>query len=381
MQLKTPYSCVIPLKQHTPLIHFQYQQAGATLRATEVKPKLDRFIREELQNCNAALYRQYQQLIEDEIPDRTDDRRMSSYKMRIRGEKVEEYLIASYISKRKKRELEDEGIEYISDTPYFANEKQIKDSAWNDSMLKKGIVSDNIEMELFSFNTDLLVLLDAALPYFFAYNNFGTRQSKGFGSFSTNVSKKEFERLYTHHTDPDELVFFKDERSKKYPILFKSINKEYKILKSGERGEESQMMLYFEDKGLEWEKDTIKLDLIKPRNPAREKDYSQNKRVKYVRALLGLAELYEFPQAGKKVNIKCSDSEIQRFRSPITFKVFGDTIYLLRQELPERIFDKTFEFATKRGSVYINTPKQKSDFDLKEFLENHLDNSWKYVEA
>ena len=34
----------VTLKQHTPLIHFQHDQYGATLRASEVKPKLDRFI-------------------------------------------------------------------------------------------------------------------------------------------------------------------------------------------------------------------------------------------------------------------------------------------------------------------------------------------------
>ena len=32
------------LKQHTPLIHFQHDQSGATLRATELKPKLDKFV-------------------------------------------------------------------------------------------------------------------------------------------------------------------------------------------------------------------------------------------------------------------------------------------------------------------------------------------------
>ena len=31
----------VTLKQHTPLIHFQHEQYGATLRASEVKPKLD----------------------------------------------------------------------------------------------------------------------------------------------------------------------------------------------------------------------------------------------------------------------------------------------------------------------------------------------------
>ena len=34
----------IKLKQQTPMLHFQHDQDGATLRATEVKPKLDRFI-------------------------------------------------------------------------------------------------------------------------------------------------------------------------------------------------------------------------------------------------------------------------------------------------------------------------------------------------
>ena len=43
---------VIKLKQHTPLIHFQHDQDGATLRASEVKPKLDKFILTELGKGN-----------------------------------------------------------------------------------------------------------------------------------------------------------------------------------------------------------------------------------------------------------------------------------------------------------------------------------------
>ena len=38
------HTLTVKLKQHTPLIHFQHSQQGATLRASEVKPKLDRFI-------------------------------------------------------------------------------------------------------------------------------------------------------------------------------------------------------------------------------------------------------------------------------------------------------------------------------------------------
>lgn len=38
------HKLTVTLKQHTPLIHFQHSQEGATLRASEVKPKLDKFI-------------------------------------------------------------------------------------------------------------------------------------------------------------------------------------------------------------------------------------------------------------------------------------------------------------------------------------------------
>ena len=43
-----PYSLEFKLKQHTPLIHFQADDPDATLRATEVKPKLDAFLIEKL---------------------------------------------------------------------------------------------------------------------------------------------------------------------------------------------------------------------------------------------------------------------------------------------------------------------------------------------
>ena len=38
------HTLTIKLNQHTPLIHFQHDQIGATLRASEVKPKLDKYI-------------------------------------------------------------------------------------------------------------------------------------------------------------------------------------------------------------------------------------------------------------------------------------------------------------------------------------------------
>jgi len=42
------YKLCFKLKQHTPIIHFQADQKGATLRASELKPKLDRFLIDKL---------------------------------------------------------------------------------------------------------------------------------------------------------------------------------------------------------------------------------------------------------------------------------------------------------------------------------------------
>ena len=38
----------VTLKQHTPLLHFQPNEPNATLRASEVKPKLDKYIIEQI---------------------------------------------------------------------------------------------------------------------------------------------------------------------------------------------------------------------------------------------------------------------------------------------------------------------------------------------
>ena len=49
----------VQLKQITPHIHFQYGDAGAVLRATEVKPKLDQFLAQQLQATGNPVPRQW----------------------------------------------------------------------------------------------------------------------------------------------------------------------------------------------------------------------------------------------------------------------------------------------------------------------------------
>ena len=42
----------VQLEAQSPIIHFQHDQAGATLRASEVKPKLDRFLLNKMDFCD-----------------------------------------------------------------------------------------------------------------------------------------------------------------------------------------------------------------------------------------------------------------------------------------------------------------------------------------
>lgn len=54
----------LDLKCHAPIIHFQPEEEGATLRASEVKPKFDRYLmkkvpslKKRLKNLHSGLYR------------------------------------------------------------------------------------------------------------------------------------------------------------------------------------------------------------------------------------------------------------------------------------------------------------------------------------
>lgn len=54
------HTLTFTLKQHTPIIYFQHEQDGATLRASELKPKLDKYLVENVleskfDNCKRYL--------------------------------------------------------------------------------------------------------------------------------------------------------------------------------------------------------------------------------------------------------------------------------------------------------------------------------------
>ena len=134
------------LKQHTPIIHFQSEQNGATLRATELKPKFDRFLKEYAFNG----------VIPEEFLIPKQDNALN-YKVKL-------------IPKNKEVDLPNSFL-------YFAN-----NAVKNDNEKKHTVKTSSLDIEFFTFNTKLLQKIEKYFNDFLLITNFGSRSSKGYGS-------------------------------------------------------------------------------------------------------------------------------------------------------------------------------------------------------
>ena len=137
----------IKLKQHTPLIHFQHDQEGATLRASEVKPKLDKYI---LTQLGGGDYEKGKAEAKAKgLLVGKGDHPALNYKMRIVAEKE----------------------------PY-EHEVTIVNAK------KMAVFHDEINITVFSHYQKVIEKINQYVSDFFIVYNFGFRQSKGYGSFT-----------------------------------------------------------------------------------------------------------------------------------------------------------------------------------------------------
>lgn len=139
----------LQLSAQTPLIHFQPKQAGATLRASEVKPKLDRFL--------------LQRGVPGDVLKKTlySNTQAFRYKMKIEpvGEKITRIDLKN----------NDYSI-------FFGNIKVPEEKR------KYGILCD-IKVTIICFYEELKPYIAKNIEDFFVVTNFGFMQNKGFGSF------------------------------------------------------------------------------------------------------------------------------------------------------------------------------------------------------
>ncbi|MEM6846096.1 MAG: hypothetical protein AAF632_28050 [Bacteroidota bacterium] len=375
-----PYQKNIKLRQYSPIIHFQSDQTGATLRATEVKPKLDRFLLSKFKKASSL--KTDQDLVQH-----------TTYQKWVRRVANERLSLKYKISIKANDQNSNRGsISIIS-----------QEQRW--------IYSSNpISLTFTSFYEELLDQIDTYANEFFAIHNFGKRQSKGWGSFMPNniKSAEDFEKLLSSSGK----VFFKRNRAfgDELDGFDSVVNYEWRLLKSGlnpreNRGQYRKSLLfkYMCQRGVRWEKKAIKqminriaenthIPALKSDNPSvdcvRGEDgctdaitgeaifnSDDNNHYGFVRAILGLPEHYEFlNERNGRYTIKVDSGDVKRFKSPVTFKIFDGHIYVMPEAIPSELFDATFSFTLK--GVNTNVPPLRltvpRNFDLEEFLTTYL---------
>ncbi|MGI6048986.1 MAG: hypothetical protein ACOYEG_13440, partial [Petrimonas sp.] len=371
----------ITLKQHTPIIHFQHDQDGATLRASEVKPKLDRFLIENAIDDDFEYLKKflvgYNANNEDAILEKYNNGfKALNYKVRITSSNRNQNVILKYEQRKNKDGIKkwysywEKSGKRLIDFPLILSNmggKDNKDELFNLSLYDGDIIIRFLipDGELYDYFVDWIDL-------FFASNNFGQRSTKGFGSFSVTkikyndgkITKVNFPVKDLPKGTPFMKIDLTDmtERQKQF-CLFQTIDFYWKCLKSGvnftrngefpDRYIKSFLWIYLDRNGKTWEKRFIKEQFnLKTGNELPENPNPKS----FARALLGCPDKFEYKNMGKVVEVSHNEDDVEkkiaRIPSPIIFKpIFTDDVvrvYILfdysAQESLININNKSFKF-------------------------------------
>lgn len=173
----------LKLNAQSPMVHFQAREPGATIRASEVKPKLDRYLIWKLKQqagldgaelAKSSKYKDWFRPSTDENVPPTALR----YQMQIFCEEAPEIVVLNLDHGLAKRYGVEKDKKTLAYPIFYANSG--KDRAEDQRL---GIVS-NPTVVIRCFHDGLKDLIKKNLEDFFLVTNFGTMQNKGFGSFA-----------------------------------------------------------------------------------------------------------------------------------------------------------------------------------------------------
>lgn len=372
------------LVQHTPLIHFQHSEPHACLRATEVKPKLDRFLIEQLEKDDRFGDGRWKKWFVGDGSQQSFD-----YMMRItpNSEQVERTQSIERAIARAEHRPPNASFHEIHKN-YFGNMasgNNIQDTirkTFKESLFYK----DGLTLTIRCFIPELLTLIDEHIRGFFMMHNFGTRQRKGFGSFTVDISTKPnepkgFDLVGKYCPNA---YYCKLDGNVNADALLDAVWVISAFLRSGfNRGEGNYVrgfvFRYFqrEKNPLANDKAFVKQKVL--RNVYDEATrgehlhpYGNNVRYRYVRGLLGTNENSRFcrnPRGETREdrtvhNIYIHSAEgVERFPSPLLFKPIGKFVFILPQKMPDEIFGSEF---------YILEKKQEEEYDRKATSDQKL---------
>lgn len=368
------------LVQHTPLIHFQHSEPHACLRATEVKPKLDRFLIEQLEKDDRFGDGRWKKWFVGDGSQQSFD-----YMMRItpNSEQVDrtqsiERAIARAEHRPPNASLHEIHKNYFGNMASGNNIQDTIRETFKESLFYK----DGLTLTIRCFIPELLTFIDEHIRGFFMMHNFGTRQRKGFGSFTVDIrtepnAPKGFDLVGKYCPNA---YYCKLDNDVNADALLDAVWVISAFLRSGfNRGEGNYIrgfvFRYFqrEKNPLANDKAFVKQQVL--RNVYNEATrgehlhpYGNNVRYRYVRGLLGTNENSRFcraPNAHTPVyDIYTHSAEgIERFPSPLLFKPIGKFVFILPQKMPDEIFGSEF---------YILEKNQEEKYDSKATSEQKL---------
>lgn len=229
----------ITLRQDTPMWHFLPDETGCCLRATEVKPKLDKFLK-------------------------TKPGYKSEWQIKDKDQKALDYKMTFVPNSDNECDKKDK---YPT---FFGNGK------------KAIYYKNGITMTIFSLNSELVEKIKDHICEFFACHSFGTRQSKGFGCFYPEEIKCDdktykipcfcdvIKNVAKYKFTTEDLVVKKIEIKTKtvevsvFEQLFDYINYFHKLIRSGINDPKTKtyykslMYFYAQKKDMTWDKPQIR---------------------------------------------------------------------------------------------------------------------------
>lgn len=351
------YKLEYKLVQQTPMIHFQSEDPGATIRGSELKPKLDRFIAEWCRRRRQPIEPGWRQ-DPSARPHETGYGALR-YKATVQtGEQV------------SPKDPTDGPLKGI----YFGNIKR------NDPSNKYTVQYDQpLSLTIVCFVPGLRQVIESCIETFFVSEAFGTRQNRGFGCFTLQQTNEDraadllvswFGRGHVYRVDYRRL---KEETSTERMLGDASVI--YRVLKGGlnEGGDRifvrSYLTKYFLKRGIGGEKRFLKERGVAPAigHGTVQPEIGV---YRYTRALLGTTDgvRYKNSQRGKdvtKVHYKSAspkEDKIERYASPILTRVCNQALFLVACEPDPGILGKTFEFSSYyHGSHHerLRTPTAK----------------------
>lgn len=372
------------LVQHTPLIHFQHSEPHACLRATEVKPKLDRFLIEQLEEDDRFGDGRWKKWFVGDGSQQSFD-----YMMRItpNSEQVERTQSIERAIARAEHRPPNASFHEIHKN-YFGNMasgNNIQDTI-RETFKESLFYKDGLTLTIRCFIPELLTFIDEHIRGFFMMHNFGTRQRKGFGSFTVDISTepnapKGFDLVGKYCPNA---YYCKLDNDVNADALLDAVWVISAFLRSGfNRGEGNYVrgfvFRYFQrgKNPLANDKAFVKQKVL--RNVYNEATrgehlhpYGNNVRYRYVRGLLGTNENSRFCRAPRGEtredrtvhNIYIHSAEgVERFPSPLLFKPIGKFVFILPQKMPDEIFGSEF---------YILEKNQEDEYDRKATSEQKL---------